>query len=299
MAKAMSKLKLGVIGMSEGNGHPYSWSAIFNGFNESYMKDCPFPVIPQYLAKQKFPEDSLGHLGEVTHVWCQEKKMAEHIAASANIATVVTNMEDMIGSIDALLLARDDAENHYEMALPFLTAGIPVFIDKPFAISVPEAEKMWASQQKPNQIFSCSSLRYAKELLLTNEERESIGEIKLVEGSIMKKWETYGIHVLEPVVAQMPNRGKLLEVKSIGNSYEKQVLVQWENVSGYFKTTGNTPSPLEIKFFGTKGNITKTFSDSFNAFKNSLAEFINVVHHPEMNIPKEETLELVRILEKG
>jgi len=24
-------LKLGVIGMSEGNGHPYSWSAIING----------------------------------------------------------------------------------------------------------------------------------------------------------------------------------------------------------------------------------------------------------------------------
>lgn len=295
----MSKLKLGVIGMSEGNGHPYSWSAIFNGLNETHMKDCPFPVIPQYLAKQKFPEDSLGHLGEVTHVWCQQQQMAEHIAASSNIARVVTNMEDMIGSIDALLLARDDAENHYEMALPFLTAGIPVFIDKPFAISVSEAEKMWASQQKPNQIFSCSSLRYANELLLTNEERESIGEIKLVEGSIMKKWETYGIHILEPVVAQIPGRGKLRQVKSTGSGHQKQVLVQWENVSGYFKTTGDIPSPLEIKFFGTKGNITKTFSDSFNAFKNSLAEFINVVHHPELNIPKEETLELVTILEKG
>ena len=24
-------LKLGIIGLSEGNGHPYSWSAIFNG----------------------------------------------------------------------------------------------------------------------------------------------------------------------------------------------------------------------------------------------------------------------------
>jgi hypothetical protein len=295
----MSKLKLGVIGMSEGNGHPYSWSAIFNGFNELCMKDCPFPVIPQYLAKQKFPEDSLGHLGRVTHVWCQQKQMADHIAASSNIAHVVTNMEDMIGSIDALLLARDDAEKHYEMALPFLNAGIPVFIDKPFAIKISEAEKMWAAQQKPNQIFSCSSLRYAKELLLTDEEKETIGEIKLVEGSVMKKWETYGIHILEPVVAEISNRGDLLQVKSIASSYQKQVLVQWENVSGYFKTTGDTPSPLEIKFFGTKGNITKTFTDSFNAFKNSLAEFINVIHHPESNISKEETLELVTILEKG
>jgi Oxidoreductase family, NAD-binding Rossmann fold len=263
------------------------------------MKDCPFPAIPDYLSKQKFPEDSLGHLGKVTHVWAQDKKMAEHIAASSNITNVVTNMEEMIGNVDAVLLARDDAENHYEMALPFLKAGIPIFIDKPLAIKISEAEKIWAAQQYSNQVFSCSSLRYAKEFLLTDEEKNTIGEIKLVEGSVMKKWETYGIHVLEPLVAQLTNRCKLLEVKAIGSSYQKQVLVQWQNVSGYFKTTGNTPSPLEIRFFGEKGNITKTFSDSFNAFKNSLAEFINVINNPEKNIPKEETLELVTILEKG
>lgn len=295
----MSVLKLGVIGMSEGNGHPYSWSAIFNGYDAAHMKDCPFPVIPDYLAKQQFPEDSLGHLGQVTHVWCQERSMAEHIAASARILHVADSLEEMIGKVDAVLLARDDAENHYEMALPFLQAGIPIFIDKPFAITISEAEKMWAAQQKTGQIFSCSSLRYAQELLLTAAEKESMGEIQLVEGSIMKKWETYGIHILEPVLAQIPGRGKLLAVKSVGDSYKKQVLVQWENVAGYFKTTGNTPSPLEIKFFGTKGNVTKSFSDSFNAFKSSLAAFVHIIHHPEQNIPQEETMELVTILEKG
>lgn len=295
----MSKLKLGVMGMSEGNGHPYSWSAIFNGYNPAYMKDCPFPAIPEYLSKQQFPEDSLGLLGEVTHVWAQDKKIAEHIAASSNITNVVSNMEEMIGNIDALLLARDDAATHYEMALPFLKAGIPVFIDKPLAVKASEAEKIWAAQQFSNQVFSCSSLRYAKEFLLTDEEKKTTGDIKLVEGSVMKKWETYGIHVLEPLVAQLPSRGQLIAVEAIGNGDQKQVLVQWQNATGYFKTTGNTPSPLEIKFFGDKGNITKTFSDSFNAFKNSLAEFINVIHHPEKNIAREETLELVTILEKG
>ena len=41
-------LRLGIIGISEGNGHPYSWSAIFNGYNHEYAQDCPFPVIPDY-----------------------------------------------------------------------------------------------------------------------------------------------------------------------------------------------------------------------------------------------------------
>ena len=36
----MKELRLGVVGLSEGNGHPYSWSAIFNGCDMAYMKDC-------------------------------------------------------------------------------------------------------------------------------------------------------------------------------------------------------------------------------------------------------------------
>jgi hypothetical protein len=299
MAGKLSRLRFGMIGMSEGNGHPYSWSAIFNGYEPAFMKDCPFPVIPGYLAKQKFPEDGLGHLGQVTQVWCQEKKMAEHISAASNIEHIAANIEDMIGHVDAVLLARDDAEKHYEMALPFLKAGLPIFIDKPLAVKISEAEKIWAAQQFGNQVFSCSSLRYADELMLSAVEREMIGEICMVEGAVMKKWETYGIHILEPVLCQIPGRGRLKAVKSIGNPPQKQVLVQWDKVIGCFKTTGELPTSLEIKFYGTRGNITKTFSDSFNAFKNSLAEFVNVIHNPEQNIPCNETEELVTILEQG
>ena len=32
-------LNLGVIGLSEGNGHPYSWSAIFNGYDSVEMDE--------------------------------------------------------------------------------------------------------------------------------------------------------------------------------------------------------------------------------------------------------------------
>ena len=50
-------VKLGVIGLSAGNGHPYSWSAIVNGYNPEVMKNCGFPIISEYLAKQTFPGD--------------------------------------------------------------------------------------------------------------------------------------------------------------------------------------------------------------------------------------------------
>ncbi|MBO6762609.1 MAG: gfo/Idh/MocA family oxidoreductase, partial [Roseivirga sp.] len=103
------ELRLGVIGLSDGNGHPYSWSAIFNGYNPEYMKDCPFPVIPQYLSERSFPADAIKG-AVVTHIWTQDEAVSRHIAKASKIQTVCQKMEDMIGQVDAVLLARDDAE---------------------------------------------------------------------------------------------------------------------------------------------------------------------------------------------
>lgn len=299
MAEELKKLKLGVIGLSEGNGHPYSWSAIFNGFNPKFMRECPFPTIPGYLAKEKYPENFIGDLAEVTHVWTQDLQISQHIANSSNISNVVENMVDMIPHIDAVLLARDDAKNHGSMARPFLESGLPIFIDKPFALSLQEAEQMLDAQKKDTQIFTCSSLRYADELKLNNADYEILGNICCVEASIMKTWDTYAIHLLEPIVSQIKNRGKLGSVKPVYKNGIHQTLIEWEKFTAYIKVTGPFPVPLAIKFFGTKGNIVKTFHDSFNCFKKSLRSFVKQVQTEEQIIQRNETLELVKILEWG
>ena len=293
------KLKIGVIGMSEGNGHPYSWSAIFNGYDKFKMDECPFPAIPEYLAKQKFPEDSLGDLGEVTHIWTQDMTLSRHIAAAAKIEFVVEELEDLIGEIDAVLLARDDAENHYKMALPFLKAGIPIFIDKPLALSVSEANKILNEQQFENQIFSCSSIRFAEELNLTEQEKGSMGEIVHVEAAIPKKWDTYAIHLIEPIVCRLSNRGKLIDVKTIQKKHFTNCMIEWENTTAYIKVTGDTLVPIKLSYYGSKAVVEKDFKDSYACFKNSLKKFVDVVSGKEENIQRRETLEIIQILEKG
>ena len=39
------EIRLAMLGMVDGNGHPYSWSAIFNGYHREAMADCPFAGI--------------------------------------------------------------------------------------------------------------------------------------------------------------------------------------------------------------------------------------------------------------
>ena len=35
----MKEFKIAMLGMVDGNGHPYSWSAMFNGYDKEAMED--------------------------------------------------------------------------------------------------------------------------------------------------------------------------------------------------------------------------------------------------------------------
>ena len=100
------KIKLGLICFSKGNGHPYSWSAIINGYNKKLMKNCGFPTISKYLDRKSFPKDQIKRT-EVTHIWSQNHKISSHIAKTTFINNIVKNYKDLIGN-DGILLARDD-----------------------------------------------------------------------------------------------------------------------------------------------------------------------------------------------
>ena len=285
-------LRIGIVGLSEGNGHPYSWSAIFNGFDKT--KECPFEVIPEYLGKQSFPKDFLSDLGKVTHIYTQDIKISEKVSEFSSIDNIVDRPEEMINNIDVVLLARDDAENHYEMAKVFIENGIPIFIDKPLAYNIIEAEKIYSINEN-SLIYTCSSIRFAKEF-----------SVKIIEGTnfvnatVMKSWERYGIHIIEPVVSMFPNRGKLKSVEKINSIIGVKIrIVKWENLQATFATTGKIKSPISIDVINVNTSKTLLFKDTFYAFRESLRYFVKVTKNKELNIPKSETLEIIEIIEKG
>jgi len=287
--------------MSEGNGHPYSWSAIFNGYSKEHMKDCPFPVILDYLAKQSFPSDSIKG-AKVTHVWCQNNDLSQSIAKASNIDNVVDDMTDMIGQVDAILLARDDSENHYEMSKPFIEAGLPIFIDKPITTSLKELEKIWSLEQYEGQIFTCSSILFAKEFSLSRKNLENeIGKIKFAEATIPKSWEKYAVHIIEPLLNILGSSEVVESVKNTGNGKEINLTtVKFQSdIYALLKVLGTTSCPLRITFYGEKSYKELNFSDSFYAFKKSLEVFIEQIHLKKRLISKKDTRRVIEIIEKG
>lgn len=292
-------LKFGMMGMSEGNGHPYSWSAIFNGYNSEFMKACPFPVIPEYLNRQQFPDDSIKE-AKVAYVWTQDRKVSEHIAHSANIENIVEDYYEMVGKIDGLLLARDDAENHFHMALPFLESGIPIYIDKPLAYSRKEAEKILNKQKFPGQVFTCSALRFAKEFESLPRLVSSNPSIKYIEAVSAKSWVKYAIHVIDPIVSLLYRGKSVVSQERVNLAGVTTNLVSWSNGSvSSFTTTGQLPTPICIKVHDNSGVSVLQFGDTFFAFKAALTRFTNYVLNGNYIDDSTEVLKMIDIVERG
>lgn len=295
----MKELKFGVIGMSEGNGHPYSWSAIFNGYDPKAMSECPFPVIPEYLSRQRFPEDAIPG-AKVTEVWAQDRGQAEHIARASRIEHVADDFRDMVGRVDGVLLARDDAENHFDFAAPILDAGIPIYIDKPFALTLSDAERLFERERYPGQIFTCSALRYAREFQIGAAARDELGDIRFVQGTTGKDWERYAVHVIEPALAILGRQGAIVDSCAWRASGATVVNIRWESGLGAtFSTLGSVAAPIALRVIGSKGHRDMTFSNSFAAFKAALEVFVRTVRERQPQIPHEFVLDVVALIEAG
>jgi predicted dehydrogenase len=301
MSERMSErmIRLGVIGASEGNGHPFSWSAICNGYDPAAMENCGFPVIPRYLEQQAWPEAALPDVA-VTHVWTQDPVLSRHIAKAALIPHVLDDFREMIGAVDGVLLARDDAENHAGFALPFLEAGVPIYIDKPLATRVADARRLIDAQVRPGQLFTCSALRYARELTLTEEDARAVGRIRQIQAITPKDWERYAVHAIEPALLLLPERGALVSAQRIGTIGEAMIEARFaDGTEMTVQACGKVAAPIAIRVIGEAGWRDLVFRDAFSAFKGALADFVSSVRAPRQAISPDFMLEVVSLIEAG
>lgn len=284
-------LRLGMVGISEGNGHPYSWGAIINGYDRGAMASCPFPVIPQYLGERGQSDFGIGD-ARVTHIWTQDPDASCDIARASKIETVVERLEDMVGQVDGLLLARDDGENHLEMSAPFLDAGIPVFIDKPLTDNAPDLAAFRERLAGGQPFMSSSCFRYCAELIRL---RESGGEFVYATAFSPKYWRTYGIHILEGIRAVMG--GGFEAVRDAGDEGRAQVQLRWKDGGqALLEVIAGVAGPIAFQFHAKENWIRVDSFDTFSMFKAQLADFVRLVETGNPPFPAEETLELASVV---
>jgi hypothetical protein len=291
-------IRLAMLGMVDGNGHPYSWSAIFNGYDPAEMAKCPFPVIPAYLSKQ--PPSAFGIDGaRVTHIWTDDPKDAARVARTSLIPEVLERPEGAIGLVDAVVIPTDKGPEHVRRARPFVEAGLPVFIDKPLADNAEDLKTFMVWQAEGKAILSGSCLRYAREFEPYHGSTQGLGQLRLVTIMTPKSWERYGIHALEgiypifgPGFLSAANTGtverNIVHFKHVGGA--DAVVAAIADMTGAFGVLG---------LYGTAGHARAAFTDTFYAFKKQLEGFIKYLRTGVPPFPFTETIELIKMVIAG
>lgn len=288
-------IKLGIIGMSTGNAHPYSWSSIINGaYNGKEIDRIGYPGVTDYLNRNK---SDLGIGGaKVTHVWAQDPSISQSIAASSDIDYIADELHDMIGKVDAVILGRDDPENHREMAEPFIKNNVPIFIDKPLASNREDLNYFKNEIEKGKFIFSCSSMRYAKETLIAKDSIDSLGEIQLVSATGKKDWIKYGVHMMEAVFAVLDDPLPR-SVWSVGEKNKEVVYVEFENgIVATFHLFMDISSTFQVNIFGKNDFNHYIIGDSYSMFRSNLEVFIESLKKGKSLLAFDKTYNIINTL---
>jgi len=288
-------LKIGVIGVSPGNGHPFSFSAIINGYDPEGLAASRWKVIYDYVRRRHPSEFGFDGV-QVTHAWTQDDEQTDRLRRACLIPNAVEDITDFVGAVDAVIIARDDHERHAEMALPLLKAGLPVFVDKPLSVDQ-EALRQFQPYLQKGQLMSCSGLRFARELDWPRAELDQFGPIRLIRGAVLFSWERYGIHILEAalhIVSAHP-----LSITPLPAEHAAFSISMSDGSVFQIDALGEVPKTFQIDIWGEQRRGTFELEDNFTAFRRTLWHFVEMIRTGDPPIDPNDTLRLMQVLIAG
>ena len=291
----MSDVTLGMVGVSEGNGHPYSFSCIVNGYSESGLAAAGWDVIYDYV-REKDPSE-IGFDGvSITHAWTQDDAETRRLCDAAKIETAVDTLDDLVGAVDGVVIARDDHENHLEMALPFLEAGMHVFVDKPLSVD-PVELRQFRPYLERGTLMSCSGLRYARELDTPRSDLSSYGTLKLVRGAVLFDWEHYGVHLLDAIYNVVEAEPE--SVTAQGGDHTSVAISMDDGSLVQIDALGEAPLTFSVELYGEDKRTRHELRDNFRAFRRTLWHFVDSIRTGSPAITPSETLSVLRTVIAG
>ncbi|MBT4484924.1 MAG: Gfo/Idh/MocA family oxidoreductase [Candidatus Latescibacteria bacterium] len=149
----------------------------------------------------------------MTMVWDPDREAAEKFAGKYNVR-VAKNYDDMLDKVDGVIFSDYYATGWWpRLSKPYLEAGMPCLINRPFALSISDAKEMIERSRKYNApIFVPSS----DEMMFETVQARHRLEMKLKEGAKVTgvmafepcgEYAAHGVHsiynihsILEPTV---------------------------------------------------------------------------------------------------
>ncbi|MCB9952451.1 MAG: Gfo/Idh/MocA family oxidoreductase [Planctomycetaceae bacterium] len=215
---------------------------------------------------------------------------------------IVNTPDELLQRVDAVLINSLCGAAHLKSARPFLEAGVPTFVDKPFANSWEDALALVELARKHHAfLWHASALRYTQEMQTLQSRLEKIGPL---HGAVSygPAWHAdgnpgllhYGIHSTEQLFALMGPG--CVSVVNMSTAQSDAVVGTWKDGrQGVVRGGRCGHTAYGILAFTEHGVLNELVSTKY-AYRNLCQAIADAFQSKQAPVELDETLEVIRFL---
>ena len=168
-------------------------------------------------------------------VMISQEALAERVERVRSLGVeIVADDAKLASESDAILILHDDGSKHLELAERFARFGKPMFVDKPFEVTVEKARRLVeVCRANGCAMFSASSLRFSAEITKVIEDEDGGAIVSAMtyspfnEKPTMPGWIYYGVHAVEPLYTLLGPGCR--EVRCVQTEYGAVAVGVWKD----------------------------------------------------------------------
>lgn len=238
----------------------------------------------------------------VTVLWGNEDPArVRELAGRHGVPETVATPAEMIGRVDGVLIIDDTGQGalHAELALPFLEAGLPTFVDKPMALSWADAKGLFDTAERHDApLFSASALAFAVERDPFQAELDRIGTLSSVISVGPGDWFYYGVHAVEMLLTVVD--APATRVHRHAYPERDVAVIDFEGgPAAVVETLRDAAYVFHLTAYGADGHASMEVEDALGFYTGEMRAFAEMVRTGTPPIPASRTLDVLAILEAG
>lgn len=285
----MAELKLGMIGLD--TSHAKVFSRMLNDPGDANH-------VPGGRVVAAYPGGSPDFKASISRVEGYTNELRDEYGVD-----ILQSPEEVAERCDAILLTSVDGRVHPEQFARIAPYGKPVFVDKPFAVSVKEANAIAETAHKHGIAWMSGSVRRFADGLIQALNREGAGNatgadaygpIEFVDSQPGYFW--YGIHTIDVLYRILGPGCRSVTAFSEGDS-ETVTAVWADGRIGAIRGNRRNATHGALIHREKASEYVDTAADQFRKYANLLQSVLDMFRTGRPGIDPQETLEIIRFME--